>query len=194
MGHHVIERVTFALPIVSDNHKKTPSGIGISLSNKQVTFWEIVAREVAILCRLRWTRGVSAQESSAQGLAAKFGFTDGHVVQELGLSDDCDQSVSQAVATVAQLVDPTYEDVVDGILLWFREEDGDLVDALMDALTELTETGVIWLMTPKAGRPGHIEPSDIADAAPTAGLATTSTINAAPHWQGTRLVSPRSRR
>jgi len=137
---------------------------------------------------------VSAQEASAQGLAAKFGFIDGDVVQELGFDQDCDQSVSDAVASVAQLVDESFEDVVDGILLWFRADDGDLVDTLMDALTELTETGVIWLMTPKPGREGHIEPSDITDAAPTAGLATTSTINAAADWQGTRLVSPRSRR
>lgn len=137
---------------------------------------------------------MSAHDGSTQGLATKFGFADGHVVQELGFDQDCDQGVSTAVATVAQLVDESYEDVVDGVLLWFRQDDGDLVDALMDALTELTETGVIWLMTPKAGRPGHIEPSDIADAAPTAGLATTSTINAASDWQGTRLVSPRTRR
>ena len=137
---------------------------------------------------------MSAQENSTQGLASKFGFTDGHIVQELGFSDDCDQSVTDAIASVAQLVDESYEDVVDGILLWFRNDDGDLVDVLVDALTELSETGIIWLMTPKPGRPGHVEPSDITDAAPTAGLATTSTINAASDWQGTRLVSPRARR
>jgi hypothetical protein len=137
---------------------------------------------------------VSAQESGALGLASKFGFSSGLVIQELGFADDCDQSVSDAVASVAQLVDEDYDDVIDGVLLWFREDDGDLVDVLMDALTELTETGVIWLMTPKVGRPGHVEPSDITDSAPTAGLATTSTINAAADWQGTRLVSPRSRR
>ena len=38
-----------------------------------------------------------------------------------------------------------------------------------------------------------VEPSDIADAAPTAGLQSTSTISAAVDWQGTRLVAPRSR-
>jgi len=53
---------------------------------------------------------------------------------------------------------------------------------------------MIWLLTPKVGRPGHVEPSDIAEAAPTAGLQATSTINAAPDWQGTRLVSPKSRK
>jgi len=137
---------------------------------------------------------VSSQEGATQGLAGKFGFTEGLVIQQVGFADDCEQAVSEAVATVAELVDESYEDVVDGVLLWFRADDGDLVDALMDALVELTETGVIWLMTPKVGRPGHIEPSDIADAAPTVGLATTSTINAAADWQGTRLVSHKARR
>ncbi|MBU6348014.1 MAG: DUF3052 family protein, partial [Actinomycetales bacterium] len=116
------------------------------------------------------------------------------VIQEVGFAQDCDAAVSKAVSEVAELVDESYEDVVDGVLLWFREDDGDLVDALMDALVELTETGVIWLMTPKVGRSGHVEPSDIADAAPIVGLATTSTINAAAEWQGTRLVSHKSRR
>ena len=68
------------------------------------------------------------------------------------------------------------------------------VDALVDALGPLADSGVIWLMTPKPGREGHVEPEDIADAAPTSGLQATSHINAAPEWQGTRLVAPKSRR
>jgi hypothetical protein len=92
------------------------------------------------------------------------------------------------------LVDETYDDVVDAVLLWWRDEDGDLVDALVDALGPLADNGVIWLLTPKPGRDGHVEPEDIADAAPTSGLQATSNINAAPDWQGTRLVAPKSRR
>ena len=49
-------------------------------------------------------------------------------------------------------------------------------------------------MTPKPGRPGHVEPEDIADAAPTSGLQSTNSISAAKDWQGTRLVAPKSRR
>ena len=58
----------------------------------------------------------------------------------------------------------------------------------------LADHGVVWLMTPKPGRPGHIEAEDIADAAPTAGLQQTSTISAGSQWQGTRLVAPRAKR
>lgn len=137
---------------------------------------------------------MGSQEGSPNGLAGKFGFAEGFVVQEIGFDVDCDQAVSDAVASVAQLVDEAYEDIVDAVLLWWREDDGDLVDALVDALTPLADNGIIWLMTPKVGRDGHVEPSDISDAAPTAGLQSTSTINAAPDWQGTRLVSPKSKR
>ena len=59
------------------------------------------------------------------------------------------------------------------------------------AIAILADQGVVWLLTPKPGRDGHVESSDISDAAPTAGLQATSTISAASDWQGTRLVAPR---
>ena len=135
-------------------------------------------------------------ENSAtpNGLAVKLGITAGQIVQEIGYDTDTDDAVSNAIQSVGELVDESFGDVVDAVLLWFREEDGDLVDALVDALAPLADHGVIWLMTPKVGRAGHIEPSDIADAAPTAGLQVTSAISAATDWQGTRLVAPKSRR
>jgi hypothetical protein len=80
---------------------------------------------------------------------------------------------------------------VDVVLLWWREGDGDLVDTLVDSLTNLADSGVVWLLTPKAGRDGHVEPSDIDEAAPTAGLSSTRSTSAAPEWSGTRLVSPK---
>ncbi len=55
------------------------------------------------------------------------------------------------------------------MLLWWRDGDGDLVDMLVDALGPLADNGVVWLLTPKAGRDGHVEPSDITESAPTAG-------------------------
>ena len=62
------------------------------------------------------------------------------------------------------------------VLLWWREDDGDLVDALMDAMGPLADNGVIWVLTPKTGRDGHVEPSEIAEAVPTAGLSQTSNV------------------
>jgi len=91
-------------------------------------------------------------------------------------------------------VDEDYDDVVDVVLLWWRDGDGDLVDALVDALTPLAAGGYIWLLTPKAGRESHVEPSDIGEAAPTAGLSQTSSVSAGRDWSGTRLVAPKARR
>jgi len=131
-----------------------------------------------------------------KSLAARFGIASGQVVQEIGYDDDVDDELRSAIAaaTGAELVDEDYDDVVDVVLLWWREEDGDLVDALMDAIGILADQGVVWLLTPKPGRDGHVEASDIADAAPTAGLQATSTLSASREWQGTRLVAPKASR
>ena len=142
---------------------------------------------------------MSATADHAEGqrhLGARLGIGAGQVVQELGYDEDCDKPLRDAVAELAgsPLVDEDYEDVVDIVLLWWRDDDGDLVDALVDALVSLGDGGFVWVLTPKAGRPGHVEPSDIADAAPTAGLHQTSSISAAGDWSGTRLASRRSGR
>ena len=74
------------------------------------------------------------------------------------------------------------------------EEDGDLIDALVDSIASLAEDGVVWLLVPKSGRPGHVEPGDVTEAAPTAGLQQTSSISAAKDWSGIRLVTPKAAR
>jgi hypothetical protein len=125
------------------------------------------------------------------------GIQEGQVVQVLGDTDDIDDELLEDVAarTTTELIkgDDT-DEVVDVVLLWWREGDGDLVDALVDSLTNLGDSGVVWLLTPKAGRDGHVEPSDIDEAAPTAGLSSTRSTSAAPEWSGTRLVSPKAAR
>jgi hypothetical protein len=68
------------------------------------------------------------------------------------------------------------------------------VDALVDSLTDLVGGGVIWLLTPKVGRPSSVDPADIAEAAPVAGLATTTTAAVSKDWAATRLVAPKSPR
>ena len=129
-----------------------------------------------------------------RSLAQKLGIAPGLVVQEMGYDDDCDEALRDSVVLVAgtELVDEDYDDVVDVVLLWWRDDDGDLVDALVDAIAILADQGVVWLLTPKPGRDGHVEASDISDAAPTAGLQATSTVSASRDWQGTRLVAPKA--
>ncbi len=128
--------------------------------------------------------------------ATRLGFQAGEVVQEIGYDDDADQELREAIESITgqNLVDEDYDDVADAVVLWFREDDGDLTDALVDATTMIDEGAPVWLMTPKTGRDGYVEPSDIGEAAQTAGLAQTKSINAGKDWSGSRLVTPKAAR
>jgi hypothetical protein len=125
----------------------------------------------------------------------RLGIEHGMVVQELGYDDDVDHDLRDAIEDRLddEMVDETSDEVIDVVLLWFREYDGDLVDALVDAIAPMADTGVIWLLTPKRGRDGYVEPSDISEAAPTAGLSQTSILPVAPDWTGARLASRRAK-
>jgi hypothetical protein len=119
------------------------------------------------------------------------------VVQELGYeASDADEQVRSSIVerSGSDLVGEDSDEVVDVVLLWWRGEDGDLVDALVDAIGPLADNGVVWLLTPKVGRTGHIEPWDISEAAPTAGLSQTSTLSVGRDWSGVRLVAPKAAR
>lgn len=124
----------------------------------------------------------------------KLGFATGQVILELGYDDDVDDDLRMQIEDTVEgdLEDEDYGDVVDGVLLWWREEDGDLTDALVDALTTLEDQGFIVLLTPKVGRPGEVDPSDVAEAAGTAGLNASASVNLTPQWSGTRLVAPKT--
>ncbi|NBM17155.1 DUF3052 domain-containing protein [Streptomyces sp. GC420] len=126
--------------------------------------------------------------------AARLGFEPGQVVQEIGYDDDVDQELREAIEAVIgqELVDEDYDDVADAVLLWFRDDDGDLTDALVDAIGLIDEGGTVWLLTPKTGREGYIEPSDINEAAQTAGLSQSKTISVGKDWSGSRLVTPKA--
>jgi len=142
---------------------------------------------------------VSATAGHADGttsLADRLGIRPGMMVMEIGYDDDCDAELRDAVAGRAgsDLVSEESDEVVDVVMLWWRDGDGDLVDALVDALGPLADNGVVWLLTPKAGRAGHVEPSDISESAPTAGLAQTTSVSAAKDWAGARLVAPKAAR
>ncbi len=108
-----------------------------------------------------------SQTGAAANAADRLGLTAGMVVQELGWDNDTDDDLRIAVedAIDADMVDGDYGNVVDAVVLWWRDEDGDLVDGLVEALTDLVGGGSIWLLTPKVGRPNAVDPADIADIA-----------------------------
>ena len=126
----------------------------------------------------------------ADQIVDRMGFSQNQLVLEVGNQDDCDQELRSSIKAKVgnEFVANEANDVVDAVILWWREDDGDLVDELVDALTFLTEEGPIWVLTPKVGRPGHVEASDIQDAAPTAGLTQTVSLPVATNWTGTKLV------
>jgi hypothetical protein len=133
--------------------------------------------------------------ASVPGLAKWMGFKPGMVVQQIGWDEDVDDDVVAAIEDVTgeEMVDENSDEIVEAVLLWYREDDGDLVDALVDAIAPLAGNGFIWLATPKRGRPGYVEPSDIAEAAPTAGLSQTSMATLGADWAAARLVARKSR-
>ncbi len=139
---------------------------------------------------------VTAGSTAEGGAASRLGLKPGQVVQEIGYDDDVDLDLRTSVETLtgSELLDEDAQEVVDVVLLWWRDGDGDLVDALVDSLASLDEQGVVWLLTPKAGRDGHVPPADVEEAAPTAGLFSTRTVSPGDDWVGARLVSGGGRR
>ncbi|MDP9840951.1 DUF3052 domain-containing protein [Streptosporangium lutulentum] len=137
----------------------------------------------------------AGQAQGERGLAERLGLKQGQLVQEVGWDEDVDDDLRDSIEELTgnELVDEDFEDVVDIVLLWWRDGDGDLFDALSGVLTNLSSGGQIWLLTPKAGRDGHVEPSDIGEEATTAGLSQASSLSAAPDWSGTRLTPPKTR-
>lgn len=133
----------------------------------------------------------SADASRASALLQELGITSGQIVQELGYDDDVDMEFRDAVE---DQLDEEFEDedaqtIVDAVLMWWREGDGDLTDALVDAIATLEPGGPIWVLAPKPGRDGHVLPADVQEAANTAGLRVMGSHSLAKDWTGTRLAS-----
>ena len=126
----------------------------------------------------------------------RLGFAAGQVVQEFGYDADVDDDLRFSIedTTGSELEDEDYGDVADIALIWWREDDGDLVDVLVDALTNLDDGGFIVLLTPKSGRPGEIEMAEVEEAASTTGLHSAGVVNACEDWTATKLVAPKARR
>jgi hypothetical protein len=135
-------------------------------------------------------------QAAGPSAPARLGFMPGQVVQEFGYGYDVDDDFRFAVEdlTTMELEDEDFPDVADAAMVWWRDGDGDLVDTLVDALTNLAEGGFTVVLTPKAGRPGEVDVSEVDESAIAAGLHTSGSVNAGEDWTGTRLVAPKSGR
>ena len=133
-------------------------------------------------------------------MAVSLGFASGAIVQEFYVDDDVDRSIRDSVEaeTGQALVDVDSGDVVDGAIVWRRAEDAeeeDLADVLVDAMSNLDDGGLIWVLIPKAGRPNSVRVGDVEEAAGIAGLHATTSTALGEDWAGGRLTArPRSRR
>lgn len=135
---------------------------------------------------------MSATADHMNNPAVRLGFQPGQVVQEIGHGEDADQQLRDAVEEVTglELADDTHGDVADVVLVWWREDDGDLTDTLVDARDTLADGGLLLLLTPKTGRDGHVEGDDITSAAQSAGLALRKTVAAGADWTATFVNRP----
>ena len=130
------------------------------------------------------------------GTVGRLGFVAEQTVQELGWDEDVDDDFRFAVEDVtgADLEDEDYTGETDAVLLWWRSGDGDLTDALVDLVGVLQEGGFVVALTPKNRDNGAVDPSEIDEAAGTAGLHSAGAFHASPDWRATKLVAPKGRR
>ncbi len=131
---------------------------------------------------------VNAEGEATPG--GRLGFVDGLIVQEIGWDDDADQTFRENIESVigTPIEDEEFDGVVDAVLLWWREGDGDLIDDCVDALARLADKGFVVLLSPRSGQPDTVEPADIEEAAQTAGLKASSPVKAGANWIATKLV------
>ncbi|MDR1999141.1 MAG: DUF3052 domain-containing protein, partial [Frankiaceae bacterium] len=80
--------------------------------------------------------GASAAGARGADAAARLGVAAGSIVMEIGYDDDCDDALRAGIEDLIgeDFVGEDSDDVADIVLLWFREDDGDLVDTLVDAI------------------------------------------------------------
>ncbi|WP_104161329.1 DUF3052 domain-containing protein [Arthrobacter sp. ZGTC212] len=136
-----------------------------------------------------------AEAVTENSVAGRLGFKDQDLIQEFGYDEDVDFDLRDGLEDLvgSELLTEEDHEVVDGVILWWRADDGDLVDALVDSITTLDEGGVVWVLTPKSGRDGYVPPADIEEAAPTAGLHVTTSPAVSDDWAATRLVARRKK-
>ena len=137
---------------------------------------------------------VGEAKAAADDPTGELKLPDDAVVQEFGYDDDVDFDLRDRIEDRigAEMLDEDDQEVVDAVLLWWRDGDGDLIDALVDAQTQLDTGGAVWLLTPKPGRDGHVSPADVESASSTAGLHTTSRAGVSEDWTALRLAPTRN--
>ena len=129
------------------------------------------------------------------GAVERLGFAAEQIVQELGWDEDVDDDFRFAVEDVigSDLEDEDYTGEADAVVFWWRADDGDLTDALVDLVGVLGEGGFVLVLTPKDRAKGAVDPAEIDEAAATAGLHAGGAFHASPQSRATKLGAPKGR-
>ena len=124
----------------------------------------------------------------------------GSVIQEFGYDDDVDGAVREQIGeeTGQELGDEDYRDIVDGAVVWWRDDDGDvddLADLFLDMKANLeSDMSPCWVLVPGTRSPGYVTADVIKDAAETAGLMATTSVAVGAAWMGVKLTAKGPRR
>ena len=79
----------------------------------------------------------SAQPDKGGASAERLGLKPGMIVMEVGVDDDADEDLRDDVVelTGEEMVGEDSDEVVDVVMLWYRDGDDDLADVLVDAIS-----------------------------------------------------------
>ncbi|MFC5280515.1 DUF3052 family protein [Arcanobacterium canis] len=126
--------------------------------------------------------------------ALELGFSSGAIVQEFGYDDDVDFDLRDLIeeAIGSAMEDEDYTAVADSVLAWWRSDDGDtddLTDYLVDCAASLEGASIIWLAIPARGVAGHVNATDVDEAARTAGMNATSSHGLKSDWMLYRIAA-----
>lgn len=129
-------------------------------------------------------------------LGEAYGFGTGAVVQEFGYDEDVDFDLRDAIeaATGEELEDEDYRGAADGVLAWWRMDDGDvddLTDYLVDCTASLDADSVLWLAVPGRKLDHHVPTTEVDEAAKTAGLSVTRSHGLDSGWTAYRITTPK---
>lgn len=128
-----------------------------------------------------------------------FGFDEGALVQEFGYDDDVDFDIRDVIEqfTGEALEDEDYRGAADGVIAWWRADDGgveDLADYLVDCSSSLDENAnLIWLFVPQQRDQHHVPATEVNEASKTAGLSVTRSHGVDSGWTAYRLTAPKNR-
>lgn len=125
----------------------------------------------------------------AQDIIALLGIEDSAVVMEFGWDEDSDSRIPEAIEEYIgeSLLDDDTDEICDVVLMWWREDDGDLVDGLVDAGRCLGGNGCVWLLSPAVGHAGALGAGVVSESAQLAGMVQTRSGRLG-EWQAARLL------